>query len=187
MPNSSANVTATLDGAPTATTIGMPATPARARMRSRDANRLEGCLPAHAARGRHVEMAAQTVRAKRNLRAQRRAHDVVFLDDSRVGAILDSHDVPLACHDPLCEQEPRSEFEIVTGGSHRDRKGGRGAITLRSRLDSDFHRLLRGEKVGLVRGALASNLPNRCASRRTRALHALTRAAGAASIRTRAL
>src|SRR6266705_4174234 len=100
------------------------------RMTGRDANRLEGCLPAHPARGRHVEMAAQAVRAKRNLRAQDRAHDVVFLDDSRVGAILDSNDVALAGHDPLREEEPRSEFEVVTGGSHRDREWGRRAFTL---------------------------------------------------------
>src|SRR5256712_9422671 len=132
-------------------------------------------------------MEAKTVRGKPNHRAPRRTHEVVLLYYSRVGSILDSHDVPLASHDPLCEQEPRSEFEIVTGGSHRDRKGGRGAITLRSRLDSNFHRLLRGENAGLVRAALAPHLPNRCASRRTPALHALTRAAGAASIRTRAL
>src|SRR5213594_1252289 len=117
------------------------------RMTGRDANRLERCLPANPARGRHVEMAAQAVRAKRNVRAQDRADDVVLLDDSRVGAVLDPNDVALAGHNSLREEEPRCEFEIVTGGSHRDRKGGRRAFAARSRLDSNFHRLLLGEKI----------------------------------------
>src|SRR5438445_7199829 len=103
------------------------------------------------------------------------------------GSLPERSIVALAVYNSLRQENPRSEFEIVTGGSHRDRKGGRRAFAARSRLDSNFHRLLRGEKIGLVRGALAPNLPNRCARRRTRALHALTPAAGAASIRTKAL
>src|SRR3989442_14835036 len=62
-----------------------PGNPLRDRMTSREANRLEGCLPAHPARGLHVEMADQAVNPKSNSRAQQRPNDVAFMDDGKAG------------------------------------------------------------------------------------------------------
>ena len=161
--------------------------PRRDRVVSGDANRFEGRLPANPARGRHVEVAAQTVRLELNVGPQHRADDVVFLGDPRVGAILDSHEVSLSSHDSFRQQEARGEFEIVPRRTHRDGDRGHRSVALRSRLQSNFHRLLDGEDVAFLCGLVASDLPNFRSGRRSRSLHAVAFAAGTGAMVTRAL
>src|SRR2546426_8692175 len=118
---------------------------------------------------------------KRNIGTQDRAHDVVFLCDPRVRAVFDPNNVPLPGHDALGEEKSGSEFEIVPRGAHRDGERCRGSVTLLSRLDPNFHRLLGGNDIGFLHGEIASDLPNLRSSRWARSVHAFPFAAAAAA------
>src|SRR5256712_688234 len=167
----------------------MPKSSARATPRL--AGPLEGRLPTDCGRRGHIEMAAQDVCVKGNIGTQDRAHDVVFLCDPWVGAVFDPNNLPLPYHDAFGKEKAGGEFEIVPRGAHRDGERCRGSVTLLSRLDPNFHRLLGGNDIGFLHGEIASDLPNLRSSRWARSVHAFPFAAAAAAaagaIRTSAL
>src|SRR2546427_3600258 len=142
----------------------------RNRMTDGDADGLEGGLPADAARGGHVEVAREAVRAELYGGPEDRAHDVVLLRDAGIRAVFDSRDIPLAGYDSLGEQESRGQFEVVAGRAHRHRQGGRLSLPLRAALHADLHRLLRRKLVRLLTRAGTAHLPDRGGRRLSRAV-----------------
>src|SRR5437016_1492603 len=152
-----------------------------------DADGLKGGLPADAARGGHVEVAREAVRAELHVGLEDGAHDVVLLGDARIRAVFDSPDVPLVGYDSLGEQESRGQFEIVAGRAHRHRQGGRLSLPLRAALHADLHRLLRRQLVWLPTRARTAYLPHRGGRRWSRSLHGRISKADTGSMRTRAL
>src|SRR6266545_6646980 len=158
----------------------------RDRMAGGHADGLQGGLAADAAAGRHVEVAAQPVRVELDVGAEDRAHDVVLLRYVGVRAVLDAGEVALPGDDPLRQEEPGRELEVVSRRPHRDGQR-RGGVTFSAVLHADLQRLLRRKTVAFLDEAPRAPLPYLHGRYRAGAVHGAASRLEAFVMRTRAL
>ena len=126
------------------------------RPRRKDAARhlhlVDRRLPAHAAARGGVEVPLERTGVERSRQAHR-DHVVELL--GQVGlAVPDRGDLVAALDQPLGEQEPGGQLEVVPGGSHRD---GHALGLLPEPRHLDLHRLLGGQPVGALRRPRLAN------------------------------